>query len=52
MLKKRSTVYEQARQDNPSRWSAQTRDWTFINTVHLNPDSPQTKEPGVATNAA
>jgi hypothetical protein len=37
-------VYEKARHKHPERWSKQTRDWTFVNAVHLNPDKPQTKE--------
>jgi transposase InsO family protein len=44
MLQARAAVYEKARQQNPTRWSRRTRDWTFINEVHLNPDSSQTKE--------
>jgi transposase InsO family protein len=52
MLQARAGVYELARQKNPLRWSAQTRDWRFINAVHLNPESPQTKEPDTARKAA
>jgi putative transposase len=52
MLQKRIAVYELARQQNPQRWSGQTRDWHFIDAVHLNPDSPQTKESQAARNAA
>jgi transposase InsO family protein len=44
MLKARAEVYEKARQKHPARWSKETRDWAFTNTVHLNPDTPQTKE--------
>ena len=48
MLQARAEVYEQARQKNPLRWSGQTRNWSFIDTVYLNPDSPQPKEPKAA----
>ena len=44
MLQARDAVYEKARQKPPMRWSERTRDWTFIDEVHLNPDSQQTKE--------
>ncbi len=44
LLQARAAVYEQARQKHPQRWSKKTRDWTFIDTVHLNPDRPQTKD--------
>ncbi len=44
LLRARAAVYEQARQQNPQRWSTKTRDWTFIDAVHLNPDSPENKE--------
>jgi putative transposase len=52
MLQARTEVYEAARQKNPARWSAQTRNWQFINEVHLNPDSPQPKERKAAGIAA
>jgi len=45
LLQARDEVYEKARQKNPQRWSKNTRNWTFIGTVHLNPDNPQTKAP-------
>ena len=44
MLKARAAVYEEAQRRHPARWSKETRDWTFTNAVHLNPDRPQTKE--------
>ena len=43
LLHARSEVYEQARQKHPQRWSNQTRDWTFIDAVHLNPDRTENK---------
>ena len=48
MLQERANVYELARQQNPQRWSAQTRNWQFIDTVHLNPDRVTNKEPNAA----
>ena len=44
LLQVRAAVYETARQKHPARWSGNTRNWTFIDEVHLNPDSPQIKE--------
>lgn len=38
ILAARSTVYEQARQRHPARWSRGTRDWSPIVTVTLNPE--------------
>jgi putative transposase len=37
ILIKRSVVYEMAKLANPFRWSRQTRNWSHINEVHLNP---------------
>lgn len=36
ILARRHTVYLQARQGNPSRWSQKTRNWTPIEAVALN----------------
>ena len=44
LLSARTDVYELARQANPLRWSTQVRNWQYIDTVHLNPDTPQTKD--------
>ena len=52
MLQVCEQVYERAWEKNPQLWSAQTRDWHFIEVVHLNPDSPQIKEAEAAKNAA
>jgi putative transposase len=40
ILVKRDRVYAQARERNPSRWSGETRNWTPVDTVALNPDRP------------
>jgi putative transposase len=37
MLAKRHAVYEQAKRKHPLRWSGQTRNWSPITEVHLNP---------------
>lgn len=37
ILAKRSAVYEKAKRRNPRRWSRQTRNWSAITEVHLNP---------------
>ena len=38
ILKNRVDVYEQARQNNPRRWSRDIRNWTPCQTVALNPE--------------
>lgn len=37
ILKNREKVYEKARMENPLRWSKNTRNWDYIDEVHLNP---------------
>ena len=37
ILAKRRTVYENAKRLNPRRWSGQTRNWSPITAVYLNP---------------
>jgi transposase InsO family protein len=37
ILTKRTAVYENAKRLNPLRWSGQTRNWSPITEVHLNP---------------
>ena len=44
LLNKRTEVYVLAREQNPSRWSKNTRDWSRVTEVHLNPDKPISKE--------
>lgn len=44
ILANRNEVYTAARQGKPERWAAQTRNWTQVGEVHLNPEhKPQTK---------
>jgi transposase InsO family protein len=38
VLAARHVVYQDARQRNPQRWSGQTRDWTPVGVVTLNPE--------------
>jgi transposase InsO family protein len=38
MLAERHTLYQAARERNPRRWSRQTRDWTPVDAVTLNPE--------------
>ena len=52
LLEKRALVYERARQTNPQRWSGQVRWWAHVDVVHLNPETPQIKEPHHAQKAA
>lgn len=37
ILTHRDNTYAQARLRNPNRWSKATRDWTWLDVVHLNP---------------
>ncbi len=37
ILAKRHSVYEQARSQRPERWSGNTRNWSMVNKVFLNP---------------
>jgi putative transposase len=38
ILENRRRVYESARARRPERWSGQTRDWSHVHTVTLNPE--------------
>jgi putative transposase len=38
LLARRHALYQQARQHNPRRWSSQTRNWTPVAAVTLNPE--------------
>ena len=44
LLKDRTAVYKLARQANPLRWSRQTRNWSHVERVNLNPATPETKD--------
>lgn len=48
ILKARKSVYETAKADKPERWQGRdTRNWTPVETVWLNPDHPT--EPAAET---
>jgi hypothetical protein len=38
LLAARHTLYTEARQLNPARWSGNTCDWSYIDAVTLNPE--------------
>ena len=38
LLAARHAVYQQARERNPARWSRDTRDWSPVEVVALNPE--------------
>jgi len=44
LLTLRRQVYEEARRAHPNRWSGAPRDWSRVDAVHLNPDSPRNTE--------
>jgi putative transposase len=46
LLAKRKEVYEEAKRNNPSRWSGRTRNWEPITEVSLNPASRKGKGTG------
>ena len=48
ILANRQAVYEDARLRHPNRWSRQTRNWTPIGEVWLNPERKKTSEIRVA----
>lgn len=41
ILAERAKVYAAARNANPNRWSGETRNWSPITEVHLNPQTPK-----------
>lgn len=44
LLQQRHTVYENARRCHPQRWTGKIRNWSRINTVHLNPQNTMPRE--------
>jgi len=44
ILEKRHQLYEAAKARHPERWTRQTRDWTLINEVWLNPEKSQVED--------
>ena len=49
ILAKRSAVYEKAKELNPLRWSGQTRNWSPITEVFLNPKKHKSETYGELT---
>jgi hypothetical protein len=43
-------LYQQARQANPRRWSGQTRDWTPVTSVTLNPERDTVMQAALSQN--
>jgi putative transposase len=52
LLEARHAVYQDARDRTPTRWSRQTRNWTPITTVTLNPQARYAGPGGDVTNPA
>lgn len=50
ILAKRHQIYQQAKAKNPLRWSGNTRNWTPIKEVNLNPD--KAKQSNIKTQMA
>jgi putative transposase len=48
ILSGRDNVYKLAREKEPSRWSGDTRDWTPVGAVELNPQKEESPENKVA----
>lgn len=44
ILANRDCVYKEARRRRPDRWSGNTRDWTPVGAVYLNPDATRELE--------
>ena len=44
LLERRVLVYERTRHQHPERWSRQSRQWTHVHKVHLNPETPHIEE--------
>jgi putative transposase len=47
ILAERSAVYEAAKERNPQHWSGAIRNWKPVGTVWLNPENPETDNPGI-----
>lgn len=52
ILQQRHTLYEQAKDQHPERWSGSTRNWNPEDIVYLNPGKPTKKEEILKQNAA
>jgi transposase InsO family protein len=52
ILDKRKAVYEAAKIENPGRWSGETRNWTPVGEVWLNPENSNAELAIIKTEAA
>ena len=52
ILKRRHLLYETAKANSPGRWSGETRNWTPVENVYLNPGKPVKKEEQLKQKAA
>ncbi|WP_158012077.1 hypothetical protein [Salinivibrio kushneri] len=52
MLAKRHAIYQQAKAKHPERWAKETRDWTPVSAVTLNPGKPEDNQQGGQKRAA
>lgn len=52
VLDKRKAVYEAARQRHPERWSGQTRNWSPVGEVWLNPENLEAVSNGIRDKVA
>jgi len=52
LLRKRRSVYEQAREKHPERWTGAIRNWEPVREVWLNPDHEVRPAPGMREQAA
>ena len=43
ILKKRKELYQQAKLNNPNRWSGEIRNWDVVEEVYLNPVNQKTE---------
>lgn len=51
ILAHRAEVYRKARERHPERWSRQTRNWSPVETVRLNPARPRRHRQGSSSDA-
>ena len=50
LLARRKMVYETAKLQHPERWTGNTRAWTWVDVVHLNPEKNSTTEKAIQHN--
>ena len=52
ILDNRKAVYEAAKRQNPARWSGETRNWTPVGEVWLNPENAESEQETIRVEAA